>query len=756
MIGRIKFLLFISVFFFACSTTRTIPKDDALYTGATVKLNADIPLREKKVFTSDLQASARPKPNSSFLGIPFKLLIWNAFGNKKPNSFFGKLRGKLGEPPVLASQVNVQHNVDIFQNQLQNKGFFTAQVSGDTTIKGKKAHAYYTANAGSQYKIASVEFVNDSSKLTQAILACADKSLLKAGNSYDLDVITGERNRIDAYLKEHGFYYFSPDFLIIQVDSVNAGNHLVNMRVRVKPTTPLEGRDVYTINNVYIYSNYSLNTANTDTSKANRQFYDGYYIIDAHKKFRPKLFDEAMQFRPGDIYNRTDHNNTLNRLMNANVFKFVKNRFERAKVDSPKLDVSYYLTPFPTKSIRAEFGLSNQSNNFNGTTVSLGYHHRNLFRAGEQFDFKIYGGTETSFGGTYQGYNTFKYGTELDLAIPRFIVPFFKFSSRGPFMPHTNFQMAYESLDRIGLYSLQSFRLSAGYSWKKKQEISQELFPISINYVVPSNISLTFDTTMRNDPTLKHVVDTTVILGSTYQFTFNQQAAGIQKINSFFFNGLADVSGNVAGLFLSGNQKSVFGVPFAQYIKFEADGRYYRKLGLGSTWANRIDFGYGLPYGNSNQLPYVKQFFTGGNNSIRAFRSRTVGPGIYHAVQNNAGFIPDQTGDIKLELNTEYRPKISGPLYGAVFIDAGNIWLSKPDPNKPGAEFTGQFLSQLAVGGGVGIRLDIQIFVLRFDVAWPLREPWLNNPWVINQINFGSTQWRRENVIYNLAIGYPF
>ncbi|RYZ45079.1 MAG: hypothetical protein EOO14_26215, partial [Chitinophagaceae bacterium] len=222
----------------------------------------------------------------------------------------------------------------------------------------------------------------------------------------------------------------------------------------------------------------------------------------------------------------------------------------------------------------------------------------------------------------------------------------------------------------------------------------------------------------------------------------------------------ADISGNVAGLLVGENnvgEKRLFDLPFSQYLKLEMDGRWYRRIGLNHTWANRIVLGYGLPYGNSRQLPYIKQFFTGGNNSIRAFRSRTVGPGTYVAplVQ---GFIPDQTGDIKLELNTEFRPKISGPLYGALFVDAGNIWLANTDPNKPGGTFGKNFLKELAVGAGVGIRLDIQIFVIRLDVAFPIRKPWLadGERWVLNDVDFSDKAWRRENVIYNLAIGYPF
>ena len=195
---------------------------------------------------------------------------------------------------------------------------------------------------------------------------------------------------------------------------------------------------------------------------------------------------------------------------------------------------------------------------------------------------------------------------------------------------------------------------------------------------------------------------------------------------------------------------------FDQYIKLEADFRYYRKIGLKSAWANRIIAGFGRPYGNSRQLPYVKQFFIGGNNSIRAFRARTIGPGTYPLLATNNQFFPDQTGDMKLEINTEYRPHISGPLYGAFFIDAGNIWLANGDTSRPGAKFTKNFLNELAIGTGVGIRFDITLFVIRFDVGIPLKEPWKENPWLLNHIRLGQREWRRENLLYNLAIGYPF
>jgi outer membrane protein assembly factor BamA len=545
----------------------------------------------------------------------------------------------------------------------------------------------------------------------------------------------------------------------VKIDST-AGTNQVDMRVAVKPEAPGNAQQAYRINNVFIYSGYNLNTANLDTNKANREFYQGYNIIDRRKRYKPKLFKQIMMFEPGEVYNRTDHNLTLNRLINLNQFKYVKNRFEELP-DSAKLDAYYYLTPLPRQSLRGEVNATTKSNNLNGTQFNLSWSNRNRFRAGEQISLSAYVGSEIAFGGAFKGYNTYRTGAELNLTIPRFVAPFLNnLNTRGGFVPRTNMQIGYDLLNRRKLYTLNSYRGGLGYLWKESTQKQHEFYPISINYVQPLNVTDSFKVSALKYPYLNRIVDSQFILGSTYQYTLNQLATGLQKINAFFFNGLVDVSGNVAGLLTGANAsnsepKRIMKAVFDQYIKLEADGRYYRRIGLKSSWANRIIVGYGLPYGNSDQLPYIKQFFIGGNNSIRAFRSRTIGPGSYPLLATSTSF-PDQTGDIKLEINTEFRPHISGPLYGAVFLDAGNIWLKNEDPSRPGASFSKDFIKELAIGTGAGIRLDITMFVIRLDLGIPIRKPWVENPWLLNQIRLGQKEWRRENIVYNLAIGYPF
>ncbi|MEO6314788.1 MAG: BamA/TamA family outer membrane protein, partial [Chitinophagaceae bacterium] len=302
-----------------------------------------------------------------------------------------------------------------------------------------------------------------------------------------------------------------------------------------------------------------------------------------------------------------------------------------------------------------------------------------------------------------------------------------------------------------------------GYTWKENTRKEHQLNPISINYVQPVNVTEVYRAAIDTNPTLQKAIDKQFILGSTYSYTYNP-LTGDGPPSGIFFNGNVDLSGNIAGLVSGANIKngktvSIFNAQFSQYVKADIDLRYYVKSGTNSVWASRLLAGVGYPYGNSSSLPFIRQFFIGGNNSIRAFRSRSLGPGTYLASKDSiTRFFPDQSGDIKLEINTEYRAKLFSVINGAIFVDAGNIWLYNKDPQKPGAEFTGQFLKQLAVGTGVGLRADVSFLVLRLDVAFPLRKPWLpdGQQWVIQQIDLGNGTWRKDNLILNIAIGYPF
>jgi outer membrane protein insertion porin family len=758
------FSLFAIVLLSACSNIKYLPQGESLYIGGEVKVQGDsVAKSEKKKLNEELEGLLRPKPNTSVLGLRYKLYAYNIAGEvKKPRGFKNWLKNKFGEPPVLLSQVNIPYNEDILVNRLQNRGYFRAAISSDTLVKNRRAKVNYKPDTGPQYTIKSVVFdVDSTSDLGNAIAGTADQSFLKVGEAYDLDVIKAERERIDNRIKEQGFYYFSPDHLLIQADST-IGTHDVDLFVIVKNDIPDKASRVYHINEIFIYPNYSLNQRGIERDTG--LLYRGYRIVDRNNTFRPHLFRRAMFFQPGEVYNRTDQNKSLNRLVNLGVFKFVKNNFKEADSAKALLNTYYYLTPFPRKSLRLE-ALGKTASTYNGAELNLSWRNRSAFRAGELLSISAYGGYETQISGQNKGFNLMRVGAQVSLTWPRFIIPF-NFNSTGNFVPRTKASFGYELINRQKLYTLNSSTISWSYIWKESIKKEHQLTLLDFNYVQPSKVTDLYmrqiDSTM--DPTLQRVIDRQFIIGTSYNFNYTNTNETSRK-NTFYYNASLGLSGNILGLINGadineGKTYSLLGANFSQYIKMEHDFRHYLKLGENSQLATRLIAGIGYAYGNSRNLPYVKQFFIGGANSIRAFAARTLGPGSYLSPTTVAGFIADQSGDIKLEANTEWRPKLFSIVRGALFVDAGNIWLLNDDPEQPrqGAVFSKDFLKEVAVGVGFGLRFDLSFLVLRTDLAFPVRKPWLaeGQRWVMRDIDFGNSRWRKDNLVFNLAIGYPF
>ncbi|RDC56061.1 hypothetical protein DU508_10550 [Pedobacter chinensis] len=744
-----------------CSSTKSLKPGQILYTGAEVKINPDSSGRidDQKQVKTDLESKTRPRPNKSFLGIKYKLAIYNLAGEPtKPKGFRNWLR-RQGEPPVLLSEVKLKYNNDVLTSYLLSEGYLQAVVTGDTVVKGKKGKAIYTANTGVRYKINQVNFPPDSGALTKIINANKDKTLLKVGDYYDLDVYKNERIRIDNDLKENGYFYFSPDHLIMQVDST-IGKNLVNVTVKVKDIAPDAALKPYTIKNINIFPNYSLRR---DTALRNLKplQYNDFNIYDDRNTFKPRLFDRLVFFQKGEAYNRRDHNLSLNRMVNIGAFQDVRAEF--LPVDSFKnnqLDLNIYLTPLKKNSLTFSVTGTSKSNNFVGSEVKVTQTTRNLFRGAEQLDVSVSGGFETQTRGTALGRNSLSLTAEGKLTFPRFIVPFYKPNSTTAFIPKTIASLSYQMLNRGSEYTLHAFKGEFGYNFKENQYKEHNLNPISVSYISTSFPSdTTRDRLYTENPLLRTTLENQFIIGSNYNFTYTNQMETNRRNNTYFFGGI-ETGGNVWGAFIPKNdqgQKTLFNVPLTQFIRLEADLRDYYKIKRNLTWANRLNIGYGYAYGNSPSLPFVRQFFAGGSNDIRAFPARTLGPGTYK-VPDDAVFA-DQGGDIKLMLNSELRFKLVSILYGALFVDAGNIWLRKEDPLRPGSEFKFKnTFNELAVGTGAGLRVDATIFVIRLDVAFPVRKPYLpeGQRWVFDDIAFGNKDWRRQNLIFNIGIGYPF
>lgn len=750
------------LFAMSCSNTKYLPEGELLYIGGDVKiLDKEGSRKERKVLKNQLEGMLRPKPNSSILGLRPKLYIYNIAGQpKKAKGIRHWLRTKVGEPPVLFSKVDLDYNADVLQNYAENKGYFKAKTSADSTSRKKKAKAHYKITTGKRYTIKSITFPTDSTQIDTAVAITRDRTLLKVGAPFDLDLIKAERARIDSQLKEKGYYYFNPDFLIVQVDST-VGTQQVDLLVKVKPETPDNAKTVYKINDIFIYPSFTINRDTMDLRLEDIENYKDFTIIDKKKQFKPRIFDRAMFFSQGDLYNRTDHNLSLNRLVNLGTFKFVKNSFKVTDSVNNMLDTYYYLTPLPKKSIRVETLAKTNSANYAGTEVNLNWSNRNTFRGAELLTISAFGGLEVQVSGQNKGFNVYRIGAESSLIWPRFVSPF-KHKFSGAFVPRTKATLGYEYQVRQQLYTLASAKGSFGYLWKENVRKEHQFTVLDVNYVRPTNVSELYKQEILGNRALGRVIERQLIFGPTYSYTYTNTMQTAKK-NTFYYKGTLDLAGTAAGLISGANVRKgdtvkIFGVPFSQYVKLENDFRHYLKLGTDSQLASRIVVGTSYGYGNSTELPFIKQFFIGGTNSVRAFRARSIGPGTFNQERDPNAFLPDQSGDLKLELNTEYRAKLFSVVHGAVFVDAGNIWLSHKDEDKPGAEISKSFYKELAVGTGVGLRFDLSFLILRTDLAFPLRKPYLpeGNRWVIDNIDFGSSGWRKENLIFNLAIGYPF
>ena len=756
-------------FAFSCSNTKYLKEGEMLYTGAEVKIENDsLSKKSKKALKSELEDNLTPKPNSSFLGLRPKLFFYNiAKEPKKEKGFNYWLKYKIGEKPVLLSDVDREFNKDIIVNYSENKGYFNAKATYDTVSKNKKAQVIYTLRPGNQYLINKVKFQNDSIPVTEEIVKVSDKTLLKEGNPFDLGVIKSERERIDNQLKQKGFYYFHPDNLIIQADSTVTKNHKVELNVKLKENTPDLAKQQFTIDKVIVFPNYNIRDVKDgkynipmDSDSLAKYAHDDIYVIDPEKKFKPKIFDRALYFKKGDLYNRADHNLTLNRLINLGVFKFVKNEFVISDSLNHKFDTYYLLTPRQIQSLRLEALGRTNSANYAGSELNLNWTHRNLFRGAEQFKASVYGAFDVQIGGPKDAKNLFRAGANAQLSIPRIVAPF-RFNSSSAFVPRTNISIGYEFQNRTEYYTLNTFSGSFGYLWKENVRKEHDLKIIDITYVTPANVTPLYDSISAKSQALQRVVQKQLIFGPTYSYTYTNTM--LPKKNTIYYKGTLDLAGNLTGLFSGANvkdgkQKSIFGVPFSQYAKMEHDFRFYHKLGDKSSFASRFIGGIAYPYGNSDNIPFSKQFFSGGSNSIRAFRARTLGPGSFDPRTIKQGYYFDQSGDIKLELNAEYRANIYKFLNVAFFADAGNIWLVNDDIQRPGAKFSSDFLSEIAVGAGFGLRLDFSILILRLDLAMPFRVPYYEkgDRWTFDKINFGNSSWRRDNLILNIAIGYPF
>jgi len=669
------------------------------------------------------------------------------------------LKYKLGQPPVLFDEEICSKLNLTFENRLYHKGYFNAHSEFKIHEKKKTFQIEYFIQTNEVYKIDTVIFPEPVDQITQAINQSRTETFITKGMTYSLERLKEERKRINRELKNSGYYYFTPDYLIFKADSIQ-GDHRVELKLLLKNDNPEESLEVFKIDRVYVAEDFRLKNYLPDTSS-----YGNYTMISADNYMKPEVLLNSVFLQSDSLYSKKDHNNTLRQLMGIGAYKYVNARYTESPDKQNALDALLTLTPSQKMSVSTELNAVNKSNNFAGPGMKLSFKSRNFLRGAEVFSINLNGRFEKQITGEKEGDLAYEVSVDANLDIPQIILFKTKKVSR-PYVPFTSISIGTGIYSRQSLYKFGTYNTGLEYTWRKTRFLTHQLKPVNISLTNLLDASEEFKYFLLQNPSLAKSFEEQFILGASYNFIFNHLHDS-EKAQYYFSFGV-DPSGNLVGLIhkltsgeinSSENPTKLFGLPVSQYFRFRIDSRYYIKTDEEATIATRLFGGVGLPYGNSTIMPYVKQFYSGGTNSIRAFRARSLGPGSYQPPDSLDNLLIDQTGEIKLEANVEYRFPIAGYLKGALFTDIGNIWLVREDSLRQGGKFDlNTFYKELAVGVGVGLRIDLNLVVFRLDWAFPVRKPWLpeGERWMFREINPFDHHWRKENLVWNISIGYPF
>lgn len=738
----------------ACAVKKYIPDDEKLYTGATVEIKSDSIIKNEPQLKSVLEEALRPKPNKKFLGMRAGLYFYYKMQKENPgfiNRFFYKRFGE--QKPVYQSDVKPYEVEEILLNRMENRGFFYSEVTSEfeENEEEKEASVVYTVKAPTPYTIASYQLDSLPNPIYPKVKQSVAKTKLSKGMRFDLANMKMERERIDRELKHNGYYNFNSSFLIFEADTNQYDKKRFDLFLRLKKDVPVKSIIPYQLSKINVYANYHVE--DSVVSEAVR--FNEKNFINSADFFDPKYLDPYITLKEGQYYSPENSRNTARRLSTIGAYKFVNIQYKETDTllnDSLGiLEANIYLSPLNKRALRVELQAVSKSNNFSGPGIALTYSNRNLFGGGETLNTTASFGYEMQVGGgSSSGKTSVDLGLKSELIFPRVIFPikidsdFFKYD-----IPKTKTSIGLDYLRRTQLYTLLSGTAQFGYLWQANRYVTHEIIPISLNYTKPSNTTEEFEDILNANPYLKRSFEKQFIAGLNYSFTYNGMVDATKK-HQFYINSTLDVAGNTMSLFGKKNEfgkKEILNLEYAQYAKLDADFRYHFNFGKEQLIATRLFGGYGYAYGNSDIMPYVKQYYSGGPYSVRAFRIRSLGPGTYSDEGNSQNNYFDQTGNIRIEANIEYRFPIISFLKGAVFADAGNIWNSDPNPVYEGKDkFTSSFIKEFGMGAGVGLRVDVQGFVIRFDFAAPFHDPTKNEGFNFNV----------QETVFNFGIGYPF
>ncbi|MBL4715268.1 MAG: BamA/TamA family outer membrane protein [Bacteroidia bacterium] len=744
----------------SCFPTKHLTENQILLTKSKIE-GADRKLKQ------NLYKLTKQKPNKKLLGVwRFHLAVYNRAAKGRERKVKWWIKENIGEPPVIMDSVLTKRAIKQMQLYLFNKGYFNSKVSNEIKIKSKKGEITYTIELNEPYIVKKIEYhiLDPTLKKFEKVINDSVGKVHKWKN-YDLSILESERERITKFLKNDGYYNFSKEYIYYEVDS-SEGKNRVTIDLYIKKISDYESHKRYRINNVFIETDYLAQKFKPQDAVKDTLIFNDLKFISNNLNYKPEVIAQTIFIKKGSYYQQKLLEETYKRLSDLSVFKFVNISFLETKGNT--LDCYVQLTPSKKQAIIFEIEgtarYRNQEGNQKGPQIvtpgisaSAIYRNRNSFHGAEIIEFKINAGLQVD-SLNLTTFNSRELGASLNITFPRYLIPFNLKTQSQYFNPKTKINTSYNFEQRIN-YSLRVLKSSLSYEWKEFRKKTHTIYPFELS-LVKSDLTTSFRDRLKelNNFYYLNSFDPHITAISKYNFIFNNQNYNSTK-DFVFFRGNVELAGNFFNLVSrTFNQENaeILGLSFPQFVKATIDLRKYDIIDKKNTLVYRLSGGLGLPYGNSDVLPFEKAFYTGGPNSIRAWKIRQLGPGSYN---NTTQF--EQTGDIKIEANIEYRFALFEALEGALFIDGGNIWTVNEDNGRLGSQFKlSEFWKEIAIGTGIGFRFNFSFLIVRLDMATPIRDPSLSpkGRWVLKNLTVKQEEksWITENFIFNFGIGYPF
>ena len=757
----------------ACSTTRSIPDGDRLYTGLA-KTEYNAPLKDEH-FTQtqeEVNAALATAPNGALFGsssirtpLPIGLWVWNAFVNH--HGHFAKwMLNSFGSRPVLMSWVNPELRASVATQVLRNHGYFRGKVDYRliTGKNAKKAKIGYRVDMGPLCTVDSVGYDGFPAQADSLIRQTRSEAKIKKGDGFDVAGLDAERRRVSALLRNHGFFYYLPNYASWLADTVTVPGKVI-LRLQEARQTPTVAQRQWAIGNIDIdlHREYGDSLPLSSTRRAITIHYNG-----KRAPLRVPVVLGNMRLMPGQPYTYDGHQASVTNLSATGLYSTVDFNFTPRDTTGREdtLDLRLNLVLDKPYDVYFEGNMTGKTNNRFGPGAVLGITRRNAFRGGDLLDLKLKGNYEWQTGhrqdNTSSRFNSYEYGFDASLQLPRLLVPhvtplrkklFEHYRRIGFFaVPATTLKFSTDVIYRAGYFKRRVVSGEWTYTLQTSPTSRHQFSPLAVSYEYMKRRTAAFDSVLRYNPYLEYTMRDQFIPKMQYVYTYTSSKT---LRNPLWWQTTVSESGNLISLVYKATGKEwgekgkqLFKNPYAQFFKMETELVKTWQLSEHSSLVGHADLGLLWAYGNSGEAPYSEQFYVGGANSIRAFTIRSVGPGSYHDVSSAHNNYLDQTGDLKVLGNLEYRPRLFGNLYGAVFLDAGNVWSLHHDDRAGGKFKAGNLLKETALGTGVGLRYDMDFLVIRVDWGVGLHVPYKSG--FYNVGSFSNSQ------SLHFAIGYPF